>query len=80
MNRYWKFFEVNELTLEVAGEGVVGEQPTLNPNQRYTYTSGAIIAQPPATMEGHYEFKNAEGHCFKVPIPAFVLSIPGQIH
>jgi ApaG protein len=61
---------------EVDGEGVVGEQPFLEPNQTYRYHSGVPIARPPGAMSGHYTFQNANGELFDVPLPAFVLYEP----
>jgi ApaG protein len=61
---------------EVDGEGVVGEQPFLEPNQTYRYHSGVPIARPPGAMSGHYTFQNASGDLFDVPLPAFVLYEP----
>ena len=39
-NRYWKIIDSNGTKQEVKGEGVVGEQPTLNPGEKFEYTSG----------------------------------------
>jgi ApaG protein len=36
-------------TEEVIGEGVVGEQPHLLPNEAFEYTSGAMIKTPTGT-------------------------------
>ena len=45
-NRYWKIIDSNGEKQEVRGEGVVGEQPILNPGEKYEYTSGTPLATP----------------------------------
>ena len=39
-NRYWKIVDSNGSEQEVKGEGVVGEQPILNPGEKFEYASG----------------------------------------
>lgn len=80
INRYWKIIDAEEKVQEVEGEGVVGQQPTLISGETYQYSSGAVINHPPATMEGQYEFEDESGQRFWVAVPAFMLSLPGQIH
>ena len=62
---------------EVRGEGVVGEQPHLNPGQGFRYSSGAVLETPVGTMEGSYQMVDAEGQRFDAPIAPFRLAIPG---
>lgn len=57
------------------GEGVVGEQPILEPGQVYRYNSFCPIAHPPGWMEGFYIFQDILGHRFKTPIPRFDLKL-----
>jgi ApaG protein len=46
---------------EVIGEGVVGEQPHLLPNEAFEYTSGAMIRTPTGTMKGSYHMISDAG-------------------
>jgi ApaG protein len=64
----------------VEGEGVVGQQPTLQAGEGFVYTSGAQLKTPYGQMQGHYTFENPQGNLFIAPIPAFLLSIPRTIH
>ncbi|GAB2701954.1 Co2+/Mg2+ efflux protein ApaG [Aliiglaciecola sp. 3_MG-2023] len=74
-NRYWLITDGNGDKSEVAGKGVVGEQPLIKPGESYQYTSGAILDTPVGTMQGHYEFKCAENdELLKVPIKVFRLA------
>ena len=58
---------------EVSGAGVVGEQPVLYPGDGFEYSSGAHLNTPWGSMQGHYEFEDAYGDSFAVPIPKFDL-------
>ena len=80
LNRHWLITDANGKTQKVRGEGVVGEQPLLEPGESYQYTSGAILETPVGAMEGEYELIDGQGRRFFAPIPPFTLSIPGLIH
>ena len=60
--------------------GVVGEQPTLKPDESFEYTSGTAIATPVGTMRGSYQMVADDGTAFDAPIPEFTLSIPRVLH
>ena len=75
-NRYWKIIDSNGTKQEVKGEGVVGEQPILNPGEKYEYTSGTPLSTPSGFMEGHYEMEKKNGNKFEVLIPLFSLDSP----
>ena len=76
IDRYWKITDERGQVQEVAGPGVVGEQPVIAPGDSYTYTSGCPLTTPSGFMQGHYGMKNGEGERFKAVIPAFSLDIP----
>ena len=80
MSRHWLIKDSNYRIEEVVGEGVIGEQPTLEPNQGFQYSSGAMLQTDVGTMEGFYHFKLPNNKIIKVPIPLFVLSVPRKIH
>lgn len=80
LNRHWLITDANGKIQEVRGEGVVGEQPHLQPGERYQYTSGTIIETPVGTMEGEYEMTSDGGELFLAPIDRFTLSIPRTLH
>ena len=65
---------------EVKGEGVVGEQPHLNPGEGFQYTSGAMISTPVGSMRGTYQMVADDGDQFDAEIPAFTLAIPRTLH
>ncbi len=80
LNRHWVITDANNKVEEVRGEGVVGEQPHLQPGQKYQYTSGAVLDTPVGTMQGEYEFVTNDGDSFLAPIQRFTLSIPRVLH
>jgi ApaG protein len=80
LNRHWIITDATGNTEEVQGEGVVGEQPKLNPGQGFRYTSGTILQTPVGSMQGTYEFQEADGTLFDVSITAFSLSQPNLVH
>jgi ApaG protein len=80
VSRHWVITDANNQAQEVRGLGVVGEQPTLRPDQRYEYTSGTAIATPVGTMRGTYQMVADDGLQFNAKIPEFTLSIPRVLH
>lgn len=81
--RHWVITDGNGHKQEVEGEGVVGEQPTLEPGEAYEYTSGAPLSTSSGFMVGSYKMKAKDGTYFDVDIPAFSLDIPTdrrQVH
>ena len=73
MRRHWLITNEQAEVTEVHGEGVVGEQPTIDPGEAHTYTSGAILKTETGTMEGSYEMVDHAGDPFRVSIPRFSL-------
>jgi ApaG protein len=80
LGRYWVITDANGLVQEVSGEGVVGEQPWLQPGEDFSYTSGAVLQTNLGMMHGRYELVADDGTRFEAPIPAFTLSIPRTLH
>jgi ApaG protein len=78
LSRYWHITDGNGRVEEVRGEGVVGEQPELNPGDSDQYTSGCPLPTPSGIMVGRYEMETRGGESFEVAIPAFSLDSPHQ--
>ncbi|WP_321389390.1 Co2+/Mg2+ efflux protein ApaG [Emcibacter sp.] len=77
--RHWKITDSMGRTQEVHGEGVVGEQPVIEPGDAFEYTSGAPLATPSGFMVGTFEMRKSDGSYFDVNIPAFSLDSPFDI-
>ena len=82
MNRHWKVYSAGRQVADVKGEGVVGEQPVLSPNESYQYTSWTIVQDSMGHMEGVYTFHAENGEFFDVTIPRFDLVYldPAEMH
>ena len=46
ISRHWVITDANGKVQEVSGDGVVGEQPQLQPGEEFRYSSGAILETP----------------------------------
>ena len=84
LRRSWLITDAQGRTQRVHGEGVVGEQPVLDPGESFEYTSGTPLATPSGFMRGAYHMVvPATGEAFDVAIPGFSLDSPhggGQVH
>ena len=78
--RHWVITDANGKVQEVRGDGVVGEQPRLEPGEQFEYTSGAVLETPLGTMQGSYRMVADDGTEFDAPVASFTLSIPRTLH
>lgn len=77
LRRHWYIFDSNGDKREVEGEGVVGVQPVLEPNERYQYVSGCNLRSEMGKMYGTYLMENLNNKAtFSVKIPAFQMIVP----
>jgi ApaG protein len=80
LSRHWLITDANGKVQEVRGDGVVGEQPHLNPGDKFRYSSGAVLETPVGAMQGTYRMEADNGTSFDAPIPPFTLAVPGVLH
>ena len=80
LSRHWVITDANGKIQEVSGDGVVGEQPHLNPGEKFRYSSGAVLETPVGSMQGCYRMIADNGTNFDAPIPPFTLAVPGVLH
>jgi len=80
ITRHWIITDGDGQVSEVRGEGVVGEQPVLQPGQSYKYTSACPLSTPVGSMKGSYQCVASDGTKFEATIPEFVLSMPSRLH
>lgn len=73
ISRHWLINDSIGEEYEVAGEGVVGEQPILGPGDVHEYQSYCILKSPKGSMEGTYHFIAHNGESFDAQIPRFIL-------
>ncbi|NND36770.1 MAG: Co2+/Mg2+ efflux protein ApaG [Gammaproteobacteria bacterium] len=80
LTRRWLITDAGGKIQEVAGDGVVGEQPTIRPGNYHRYSSFSVIETPVGTMEGSYGMIDKEGESFDASIPVFRLAVPGIVN
>ena len=78
--RHWVITDANGKVQEVSGDGVVGEQPHLQPGEEFRYSSGAVLETPVGAMQGLYRMEAEGGVNFDAPIAPFTLAVPGLLH
>ncbi|MFL6863669.1 MAG: Co2+/Mg2+ efflux protein ApaG [Allosphingosinicella sp.] len=76
ISREWTIADGRGGRHEVRGEGVVGEQPIIEPGGSFDYVSGCPLATPTGYMEGQYHMVSAQGRAFAASIPRFPLVAP----
>lgn len=78
LSRHWRITDALGRVQEVRGDGVVGDQPELDPGDSYQYTSGCPLTTPSGFMVGAYTMTGPDGETFDIDIPAFSLDVPGD--
>jgi ApaG protein len=76
--RRWVITDARGHVEEVRGPGVIGEQPTIQPGESYSYASGCPLGTASGSMVGGYAMTDANGREFEAAIPAFSLDVPGE--
>ncbi len=83
LRRTWRITDARGRVQVVQGDGVVGEQPVLEPGEAFEYTSGTPLEMPSGFMVGIYHMvETLSGEAFDAEIPAFSLDSPhqGRVH
>lgn len=76
LSRHWIITDGRGQRHSVEGEGVVGEQPVIEPGGSYDYVSGCPLATPTGAMQGSYRMAGSDGRSFDAAIPKFALMAP----
>lgn len=69
LTRRWIITDGRGARHSVEGEGVVGEQPVIQPGTAYDYVSGCPLATTSGAMQGSYRMVGADGVTFDAAIP-----------
>ena len=81
LRRHWYIFDSNGEHREVEGDGVVGQQPVLMPNEVYEYESACNLTTDIGKMRGVYEMMRIiDKEIFEVDIPEFKLIAPQRLN
>ena len=76
LTRHWMISDARGGLHKVDGEGVIGEQPIIQPGKSHDYVSGCPLNTPSGAMEGHFMFVGDQPSAFEVRIPYFPLAAP----
>ena len=77
LRRHWFIHDANTMLREVEGEGVVGQQPVMEPGQTHQYVSGCNLKSGIGKMRGTYLMERVvDGKTFEVIIPEFIMVVP----
>ncbi|RAI92076.1 Co2+/Mg2+ efflux protein ApaG [Algoriphagus yeomjeoni] len=72
LRRRWEIFDAAETKKIIEGEGVVGQQPILEPGESHSYVSGCNLKSGLGKMTGVYSMEKLfDGTKFDVTIPEF---------
>lgn len=77
LSRRWLIHDAQGEDTEVVGDGVVGEQPVIEPGHVHEYQSFSVLKSPTGYMEGHYQLARTDGTRFNAAIPRFELDAEG---
>lgn len=79
--RKWMIHDAGYSNEEVEGDGVVGQQPVLEPGQTHQYVSGCNLKSGIGKMSGIYTMERiVDGASFWVNIPAFTMIAPMRLN
>jgi ApaG protein len=79
--RNWYIMESSGHKREVAGEGVIGLKPIIQPNDFHQYTSFCNLQTELGSMKGYYTMQNlTDDSLFKVRIPKFLLVASNRLN
>jgi ApaG protein len=81
LRRHWYIFDSSGEQSEVEGEGVVGEQPILQPGDTFSYESACNLTSDLGKMHGTYTLvRLSDGLYFEAVIPEFQLIAPYKLN
>lgn len=79
LTRHWCIIDENGVTQQISGDGVLGNQPIIEPGFCYEYCSHVSLDRPSGMMMGAYEVLDVEnGEIHNVKIPTFSLDRPNE--
>jgi ApaG protein len=74
LSRTWFICDALNSKEKVEGDGVVGDQPIIQPNESYIYNSGCTLKSPFGSMKGTYIMLDLSvNETFKANVPTFRL-------
>ncbi len=80
LSRKWLITDADGNVTEVQGDGVIGEQPVIEPQQEHRYSSYSVLKTEVGCMQGSYQMRGEDGVFFEADIPMFTLAVAGILN
>jgi ApaG protein len=81
LRRHWRIYDALNQLEEFTGEGVIGQQPVIQPGEEYRYNSSCYLRSTTGHMSGWYEMEVlTDKSPLRVDIPKFELVAPFQLN
>ena len=81
MSREWHIQDAGYKTRQVIGEGIVGQQPIIEPGNEHHYVSGCNLKSGIGTMYGTYQVERlVDGKLIEITIPRFQMIAPFKLN
>jgi ApaG protein len=81
MSREWHINDAGYKNREVVGDGVVGQQPIIEPGKVHQYVSGCNLKSGIGSMYGTYQVERlVDGKVLSVSIPRFQMIAPFKLN
>jgi ApaG protein len=73
LSRHWEIVDADGERKIVEGDGVIGQQPELDPGDSHRYASFCPLHTPWGTMEGYFVMQTVSGRRFQARVGRFFL-------
>lgn len=81
LRRHWVIYDSIGTVRETGGEGVVGQQPVLEPGEKHEYVSGCNLHSSMGKMVGTYLIERIiDGKQLMIAIPEFTMVVPFKLN
>lgn len=81
LRRHWVIYDSIGTVRETGGEGVVGQQPVLEPGEVHEYVSGCNLHSSVGKMVGTYLIERIiDGKQLQIAIPEFTMVVPFKLN
>ena len=80
LSRKWLITDADGNVTEVQGDGVIGQQPVIAPQQEHRYSSYSVLKTKVGCMQGSYQMRTEDGVEFEAEIPMFTLAVSGVLN
>ncbi|MBK8554718.1 MAG: Co2+/Mg2+ efflux protein ApaG [Lewinellaceae bacterium] len=81
LRRHWNIWDSNGMLREVDGDGIIGQQPILEPGTVHSYSSYCNLITEMGRMSGTYLMMRLDNETeFDVVIPEFKMVVPFKMN